>query len=181
VGTAAEDSYRDFVTARWRPLLRTAYLLTGDASRAEDLLQTALARLWLVWPRVHADAPEAYVRKILANTSASWWRRRWHGEVATETLPETASVDDLAGAATARDEMRTALACLTPRQRAVVVLRYAEDLSEQQVADTLGVSVGTVKTLASRGLARLRDNAGLDPKTVATTSTAASLKPEATL
>jgi RNA polymerase sigma-70 factor (ECF subfamily) len=161
VGTTAQDSYRDFVAARWRPLLRTAYLLTGDAGRAEDLLQTALSRLWLVWPRVQGDAPEAYVRKILANTSASWWRRRWHGETPTETLPDLVGLDDLAGAASARDEMRLALAVLTPRQRAVVVLRYAEDMSEQQVAEVLGVSVGTVKTLAFRGLARLRESGAL--------------------
>jgi RNA polymerase sigma-70 factor, ECF subfamily len=161
-GAGDEASYRDFVAARWRPLLRTAYLLTGDAGRAEDLLQTALSRLWLVWGRVCDDAPEAYVRKILANTSASWWRRRWHGEVPTDLLPDRAGSDDIAIGASARDEMRIALAVLTPRQRAVVVLRYAEDLSEQQVADTLGVTVGTVKTLASRGLARLRDTLPLD-------------------
>jgi RNA polymerase sigma-70 factor (sigma-E family) len=158
VGTTAQDSYRDFVAARWRPLLRTAYLLTGDVGRAEDLLQTALGRLWLVWPRVRDDAPEAYVRKILVTTSASWWRRRWHGEKPTEILPDRVGSEDLAGAAAARGEMRVALAALTPRQRAVVVLRYAEDMSERQVAAVLGVSVGTVKTLASRGLARLRDD-----------------------
>jgi RNA polymerase sigma-70 factor (ECF subfamily) len=156
VGTDEQDSYRDFVAVRWRPLLRTAYLLTGDAGRAEDLLQTALARLWLVWPRVRNEAPEAYVRKILANTSASWWRRRWHGELPTEALPDRAGNDDIADAASARDEIRVALAALTPRQRAVIVLRYAEDMSELQVADALGVTVGTVKTLTSRGLARLR-------------------------
>ena len=159
MGIEDDDDYRDFVVARWRPLLRTAYLLTGDAGRAEDLLQTALARLWLVWPRVKNDAPEAYVRKILANTSASWWRRRWHGELPTEHLPERTAGSELADSSAARDEMRVALAVLSPRQRAVVVLRYAEDLSEQQVAEMLGVSVGTVKTLASRGLARLRERA----------------------
>jgi RNA polymerase sigma-70 factor (sigma-E family) len=156
VGISDEDSFRDFVAGRWRPLLRTAYLLTGDAGRAEDLLQTALSRLWLVWPRVREDAPEAYVRKILANTSASWWRRRWHGELPTATLPDQVGGEDPAIATSAREEMRAALSVLTPRQRAVIVLRYAEDMSEQQVAHLLGVNVGTVKTLTSRGLARLR-------------------------
>jgi RNA polymerase sigma-70 factor (sigma-E family) len=151
-----EQRFAEFVAARWRPLLRTAYLLTGDEGRAEDLLQTALARLWLVWPRVRDEAPEAYVRKILANTSASWWRRRWHGERPTEHLPEVPGHDDLAAAAADRDRLRVALRSLPPRQRAVVVLRYAEDLSEKQVADELGISLGTVKTLAARGLARLR-------------------------
>jgi RNA polymerase sigma-70 factor (sigma-E family) len=159
VGTTNEASYREFVAARWRPLLRTSYLLTGDAGRAEDLLQTALARLWIHWSRIAEDNPEAYVRKILANTSASWWRRRWHGEVPTDVLPDRASVDDFTATTGLRDELRASLAILTPRQRAVVVLRYADDLSEQQVADVLGISAGTVKTLASRGLARLRDAA----------------------
>lgn len=152
-----EAGFAEFVAARWRPLLRTAYLLTGDEGRAEDLLQTALSRLWLVWPRVKSEAPEAYVRKILANTSASWWRRRWHGEKPTEQLPERPTTDDVAGAVADRDRLRVALGALTPRQRAVVVLRFAEDLSEKQVAEELGISAGTVKTLASRGLARLRD------------------------
>lgn len=151
-----EAGFASFVAARWRPLLRTAYLLTGDEGRAEDLLQTALAKLWLVWGRVQSEEPEAYVRKILANTSASWWRRRWHGEKPTEIVPEVRGIDDVAAAVADRDELRAALAVLTPRQRAVVVLRYAEDMSEQQVADALGVSVGTVKTLSSRALARLR-------------------------
>ena len=152
-----EREFAEFVAARWRPLLRTAYLLTGDEGRAEDLLQTALSRLWLVWPRVRSEAPEAYVRKILANTSASWWRRRWHGEKPTERMPEHASRDDVANAVAERDRLRVALDALSPRQRTVVVLRFAEDLSEKQVAEELGISLGTVKTLASRGLAKLRD------------------------
>jgi RNA polymerase sigma-70 factor (sigma-E family) len=164
VTDSGEDSFREFVAARWRPLLRTAYLLTGDAGRAEDLLQTALARLWLHWSRVEHGAPEAYVRKILATTSASWWRRRWHGELPTAILPDPVSPDDLADRAAMRDELRVALAALSPRQRAVIVLRYADDLSEQQVAEALGVSVGTVKTLASRGLARLREDRTLTPE-----------------
>jgi len=151
-----EAGFAAFVAARWRPLLRTSYLLTGDEGRAEDLLQTALAKLWLSWGRVNEDAPEAYVRKILANTSASWWRRRWHGEKPTEVIPEVRAGDDIAGAVADRDELRSVLSVLTPRQRAVIVLRYAEDMTEQQVADALGVSVGTVKTLSSRALARLR-------------------------
>lgn len=161
-----QDDFAEFVAARWRPLLRTAYLLTGDEGKAEDLLQTALSRLWLVWPRVKSDAPEAYVRKILANTSASWWRRRWHGERPTDKLPEHSSADDLVGQLADRDRLRAALAQLSARQRAVVVLRYAEDLSEKQVAEELGISLGTVKTLASRGLAKLRDVLPADTEVV---------------
>jgi RNA polymerase sigma-70 factor (sigma-E family) len=161
-----QDGFAEFVTARWRPLLRTAYLLTGDDGKAEDLLQTALSRLWLVWPRVKNEAPEAYVRKILANTSASWWRRRWHGERPTDKLPEHFSADDVAGQIADRDRLRVALDQLSPRQRAVVVLRYAEDLSEKQVAEELGISLGTVKTLASRGLTKLRDVLPADTEVV---------------
>jgi RNA polymerase sigma-70 factor (sigma-E family) len=166
VDVSDEEAFAAFVAARWRPLLRTAYLLTGDEGKAEDLLQTALSRLWLVWSRVKDDAPEAYVRKILANTSASWWRRRWHGERPTETLPEQMATDDVAGSVADRDRLRIALGQLSARQRAVVVLRYAEDLSERQVAEELGISLGTVKTLASRGLAKLRDVLPADTEVV---------------
>jgi RNA polymerase sigma-70 factor (sigma-E family) len=161
-----DEAFAAFVAARWRPLLRTAYLLTGDEGKAEDLLQTALSRLWLVWPRVKDEAPEAYVRKILANTSASWWRRRWHGERPTEKLPDQSTTDDVAGAVADRERLRLALNQLSARQRAVVVLRYAEDMSEKQVADELGISLGTVKTLASRGLAKLRDVLPADSEVV---------------
>src|SRR3954447_13739302 len=155
-----EEAFRDFVAGRWSALLRTAYLLTGDEHRAEDLLQTSLAKLWLVWGRVGAEHPEAYVRRILTTTSTSWWRRRWQGErPMSDDMPEHAAPGDFTDRLADKDDVVSALRALTPRQRADVVLRYAEDLSEADVAEVLGVSVGTVKTLASRGLARLRMNA----------------------
>ncbi|MEU7821773.1 SigE family RNA polymerase sigma factor [Catellatospora sp. NPDC049133] len=150
-------TFDEFVVTRSRHLLRVAYLLTGDHALAEDLLQTALAKSWAAWRRIHGD-PEPYVRRVLANTYNSWWRRRWHGERPTETLPEHAApsphsaVDD-------RDQLRRALARLPRQQKVVLVLRYFEDLSEAEIARTLGISAGSVKTHASKGLAKLR----LDP------------------
>jgi RNA polymerase sigma-70 factor (sigma-E family) len=159
---ADRGEFDEFVVTRSSRLLRTAYLLTRDWALAEDLLQTALAKSWFAWGRL-GDDPEPYVRKVLVNTYASWWRRRWRGETPTESLPEshspdpTTQVDD-------RDELWQALGRLPRRQQAVVVLRYFEDLSEAQTAEVLGVSTGTVKSQASKALARLRlDPALLDP------------------
>src|SRR5262245_43029355 len=146
--------FDEFVAVRSPRLLRTAFLLTSDWALAEDLLQTALAKAWFVWRRVDGG-PEPYVRKILVNTYASWWRRRWQSERPTETLPERASVDQHGGVE-ARDEVWRALGRLPRRQRAVLVLRYFEDLSEVEIAEVLGCSVGTVKSQASRALAKLR-------------------------
>jgi RNA polymerase sigma-70 factor (sigma-E family) len=160
---AHEQAFRDFVAARWPSLLRTATLLTGDSHRAEDLVQTALAKLWLRWGRIGHDAPDAYVRRILVTTSTSWWRRRWRGEQPmSDAMPEKAIVVDFTERVAMHQGLTAALAELSPRQRVVVVLRYADDLPEAQVAELLGVSTGTVKTLASRGLAKLRDVVGVD-------------------
>ena len=153
----ARADFDAFVGARSSALLRTAYLLTRDHALAEDLLQTALAKAWFAWRRIDGD-PEPYVRRILVNTYATWWRRRWHGERATGELPEPAS----GGRPTAQDssdtthDLWTALGRLPRRQRAVVVLRYVEDLSEAETARVLGCSVGNVKSQASRALAKLR-------------------------
>ncbi|WP_224769265.1 SigE family RNA polymerase sigma factor [Nocardioides ochotonae] len=146
--------FDEFVAARSTGLLRTAYLLTHDHALAEDLLQTALAKAWFAWSRIETS-PEAYVRRILVTTYASWWRRRWNGEHATEELPETPGPDASAASDAAHD-LWTAMGRLPRRQRAVVVLRYVEDLSEAQTADLLGCSVGTVKSQASKALAKLR-------------------------
>ena len=146
-----------FVVARSPALLRTAYLLTRDHALAEDLLQTALTRAWFAWDRIDGD-PEPYVRRILVNTYASWWRRKWNGEHATEVLPE-GSRDDFASDSSSSHDLWEALGRLTRRQRAVVVLRYFEDLTEVEAAKALGVSVGTVKSQTSKAMARLR----LDP------------------
>jgi len=153
-------SFAEFVAVRGQALQRTAYLLTSDWALAEDLVQTALARAYPRWNRIVADDPEAYVRRIVVNTWSSWWRRRWRGEVPTEVLPEHAGTDDFASS-DRQAALRTALDGLPKRQRAIVVLRYHEDMSEAQVAHALGVSVGTVKSQASRALAKLRDDAAL--------------------
>jgi len=150
--------FDEFVAARSSRLLRTAYLLTRDHALAEDLLQTALTKSWFAWSRIQGD-PEPYVRKVLVNTFASWWRRRWNGEQAHADLPETPEHDD---ATDARHDLWTAMGRLPRRQRAVVVLRYVEDLSEAETAQVLGVSVGTVKSQASKALAKLR----IDPALV---------------
>jgi len=144
--------FEEFVAARSAALLRTAYLLTRDHALAEDLLQTALTKAYLVWGRVDRDA-EPYVRRILVNTYASWWRRKWNGERPTDELPETPHSDDRAGEA---GDLWDALGRLPRRQRAVVVLRYFEDLTESQTAELLGVSVGTVKSQTSKAFAKLR-------------------------
>ncbi len=146
-----DATFDDFVAARSRALLRTAYLLTHDHALAEDLLQTSLTKAWFAWRRIEGD-PEPYVRKILVNTYASWWRRKWNGEHPTDDLPERAA--SVPGAEPT--DLWQAMARLPRRQRAVVVLRYFEDLTEAQTADLLGCSVGTVKSQCSKALAKLR-------------------------
>lgn len=144
-----------WVAVRSTALLRTAYLLTRDHGLAEDLLQTALTKAWFAWRRIDGD-PEPYVRRILVNTYATWWRRRWNGEHATEELPEPSPTRDETDASDAGHDLWDALGRLPRRQRAVVVLRYYEDLSEAETARLLGCSVGNVKSQASRALAKLR-------------------------
>jgi RNA polymerase sigma-70 factor (sigma-E family) len=158
---ADEAEFDAFVVARSQALLRTAYLLTQDEGLAEDLLQTALTKSWFAWRRIEGP-PEAYVRRVLVTTSASWWRRRWTGERPTETLPESADAsDDGAG----DQDLWDALGHLPPRQRAVIVLRYLEDRTEVETAELLDCSVGTVKSQASKALAKLRLDAALQPVT----------------
>ncbi len=146
-----EATFDDFVAARSRALLRTAYLLTHDHALAEDLLQTSLAKAWFAWKRIDGN-PEPYVRRILVNTYASWWRRKWNGEHPTEDLPERVAEEPGAEPT----DLWRAMERLPRRQRAVVVLRYFEDLTEVQTAELLGCSVGTVKSQCSKALAKLR-------------------------
>lgn len=151
-----EREFREFVSARSPALLRTAYLLVGDWANAEDLVQVALTKTYLAWRRLnHIEAVEAYVRRVLVNTANSWWRRRWHRERPSAELPERA-VPDGSGRYSDRDVLLRHLRALPVRQRAVLVLRYYEDMSEAEAARVLGVSVGTVKSQSSRGLATLR-------------------------
>lgn len=152
---AGREDFTEFVVARQAALLRTAYLLTGHRQDAEDLVQAALVRAVPHWDRLTGE-PEAYVRRIIAREHVSRWRRRRWREVSTDVLPE---VPHAAASGVDHDEvlaLRAALATLSPRQRAVVVLRYYEDLTEAQTADALGISVGTVKSHAKDALARLR-------------------------
>jgi RNA polymerase sigma-70 factor (sigma-E family) len=157
---ADESEFDAFVVARSPALLRTAYLLTHDEGLAEDLLQTALTKSWFAWRRIEGP-PEAYVRRVLVTTSASWWRRRWTGERATETLPENAAPDSSEGSGD--QDLWDAISHLPRRQRAVVVLRYLEDRTEVETAELLDCSVGTVKSQCSKALAKLRIDAALQP------------------
>jgi RNA polymerase sigma-70 factor (sigma-E family) len=155
-----DASFESFVAARSRHLLHAAHLLTGDRHRAEDLLQTALTRAYLRWDRIDSDDPEGYVRRTMVNAHTDWWRRKPWREQATDELPERPAAD-VAGSYDERDAVLSALATLTPRQRSVVVLRYYEGLSEAEIAATLGCSAGTVKSAASRAMAKLRVHPGL--------------------
>ncbi|MFF5244176.1 SigE family RNA polymerase sigma factor [Streptosporangium sp. NPDC000095] len=145
--------YQDFVLARSDRLLRTAYLLTHDWSLAEDLLQESLAKAWFAWPTV--EEPEAYVRKVLVNTYTSWWRRRWRREVPRDDFPDAPTAEGLSGLVE-REALWQAVRRLPARQRAVVVLRFYEDLSVAEVARLLGCELGTVKSQTAKALAKLR-------------------------
>lgn len=163
-----DAEFTAYLHARQPTLLRTAYLLTGDRHQAEDVLQTALAKLYLSWDRVHQrNAVDAYVRRILVNENISSWRRGWRRrEVVAERLPEPSATedryDDGTGAA-----LWQVVQTLPAKARAVVVLRYYEQLSEAEVADVLGISTGTVKSQCHRALATLRERVPghLDPAT----------------
>jgi RNA polymerase sigma-70 factor (sigma-E family) len=159
----AEREFREYVASRQAVLFRAALLLTGHREDAEDLLQAALSRLALHWEDV-AGSADAYVRKILYHQQVGRWRRRGR-EYAVEALPEPAAAPDPADQTSLRVTLATVLRQLTPRQRAVLVLRFYEDLPEAQVAEILGCSVGTVRSMTSRTLARVR---ALAPELVAT-------------
>ncbi|WP_203918851.1 SigE family RNA polymerase sigma factor [Rugosimonospora africana] len=151
----AEQSFEEFVRARTAALSRVAYLLTGDHHLAEDLVQQALLRVAGRWPTLVARGdPDAYVRRVMYNQRISWWRRREPPTVRHEVPQEAAP--DPGDAVVAAVAVRQALARLGPRQRAVLILRYFEDLTEARTAEILGISVGTVKSQARDGLARLR-------------------------
>ena len=148
-------SVEEFIDQNSRLLLRSAWLLTGNWASAEDLVQTSLLQSWLHWDEIKADTPDFYVRRVLMNTFLSGQRRRWTRERPTAGLPDRPGTDELTSS-----ELRVviwrALSGLPARQRAVVVLRYFNDLTEAQTAEALQCSVGTVKSQASRALARLR-------------------------
>jgi len=172
MGATTQRADRDadfsaYLAARQPALLRTAYLLTGSRADAEDLLQTSMAKLYLAWDRVRErEAVDAYARRIMVNEHNSLWRRAWkRQEIAVDEVPEREAHEDR------YDDGRDAalwsfVQSLPRRQRAIVVLRYYEELSEAETADVLGISVGTVKSQCSRALAALRARApqSLDPR-----------------
>jgi RNA polymerase sigma-70 factor (sigma-E family) len=164
-------SFSSYVRARGPVLLRTARSLTANPCDAEDLLQTALTKTYVAWERIEDHrALDGYVRRALVNTRTSQWRKRKVDEFACEELPEPSStgstappVQDPAEQQVLHDAMWRAVMKLPDRQRAMVVLRYYEDLSEVQTAEVLGVSVGTVKSAVSRALGKLREDPELTP------------------
>ncbi|MBZ9645705.1 MULTISPECIES: SigE family RNA polymerase sigma factor [unclassified Streptomyces] len=159
---ATYPSFSSYVRARQPVLLRTARSLTANPSDAEDLLQTALTKTYVAWERIEDHrALDGYVRRALLNTRTSQWRKRKVDEFACDELPEPEPVpggDDPAEQQALHDAMWRAIMRLPARQRAMVVLRYYEDLSEAQTAEVLGVSVGTVKSAVSRALGKLRED-----------------------
>jgi RNA polymerase sigma-70 factor (sigma-E family) len=160
---ATEDdvAFRDYVQAREPALLRAAITLTGNRSDAEDLVQAALAKTYLSWSKINdRGALDAYVRRAMVNTHISWWRRRKLEEFPTDELPDQA-VADHARESDMAEVVRRALDRLPQRMRAAVMLRYFEDMTEPEIAATLGISLGTVKSTVSRAVARLRIDAEL--------------------
>lgn len=158
MGAPSHDEFHDFVAARRPTLLRAAMLL--NPADAEDLLQSALAKTYLSWERINDHgALDGYVRRVMVNINISWWRRRRLDEYPTDELPDL-PVADHSRRSELHDSLERLLCRLPARQRAAVVLRYYEDLSETEIAETLGVSVGTVKSTVSRAMARLREEAG---------------------
>ncbi|MFD5569646.1 SigE family RNA polymerase sigma factor [Streptomyces cadmiisoli] len=159
---AAYPSFSSYVRARGPVLLRTARSLTANPCDAEDLLQTALTKTYVAWERIEDHrALDGYVRRALLNTRTSQWRKRKVDEFACDELPEpdpVAAADDPAEHQALHDAMWRAIMRLPARQRAMVVLRYYEDLSEAQTAEVLDVSVGTVKSAVSRALGKLRED-----------------------
>ena len=151
-----DQDFAEFVGARWSSLYRLAYLLAASPSGAEDLLQTSLEKAYVNWGRISVmEFPEAYVRRIITTTLVSSRRRAWIRERPTETLPE--SGDESAEIGALDRSLLWPLVCALPeRQRAVIVLRYYEDLSEVQIAQVMGCAPGTVKSQASAAMRALR-------------------------
>jgi RNA polymerase sigma-70 factor (sigma-E family) len=153
---AADDEFDQFVRTRTHALLRSAYLLTGDQQLAEDLVQSALAKTHQSWKRLtDTGNAESYTRRTMYHLQVSWWRRRRVAEVMPERMPDRPR-DDHAGVVSLRLALRAALEQLSARQRAVLILRFFEDRTEREVADLLGIRLGTVKSQTARALARLR-------------------------
>jgi RNA polymerase sigma-70 factor (sigma-E family) len=162
-GVAGSLDFADFVRQRSAPMLRSAWLLTGgDWALAEDLAQAAFSQVWRHWTRVSVmEAPEAYTHKAMLNTFLSWRRRRWTAEISTDRFVVPPAITGGFATVDSREVLRHGLRQLTAKQRAVITLRYFEDRSEAETAVIMGCSVGTVKSQASRAIAKLREHPGL--------------------
>lgn len=157
----SEPEFRDYVRTRRRALLRTAFMLTRNEADAEDLVQSALAKTFLAASRIEdRSALDGYVRRAIVNTHISWWRRRGVTELPTDELPDEA-VADHAVISDLQETLRRAVDRLPDRMRAAVMLRYYDDRSEAEVAEILGISLGTVKSTVARAVAKLRIDADL--------------------
>jgi RNA polymerase sigma-70 factor (sigma-E family) len=154
---AGDDEFADFVAAALPRLLRFAHVLTGHPHSAEDLVQTALGRSLRAWRLHRIDDPNAFVRKVMVNSYATWYRRQGIREIVTASPAGKTITEDASAQVDDRDAVWRALLTLTPRQRAVIVLRYYEDLSELEIAAVMGTSPGTVKSQSARALRRLAD------------------------
>ena len=150
--------FEEYARARAAPLLRFAYLIARDRHLAEDLVQEALSKAHRSWHRIERiDNPDLYVRRIVVNQLLSWRRRRsWFAELTVAELPEGWTNSDVATEVVQRDAVWSMLAGLPPRQRAVIVLRFYEQLPDWDIAQVLGCSEATVRSHASKALARLR-------------------------
>jgi RNA polymerase sigma-70 factor (sigma-E family) len=153
----SDEEFAAFVTAALPRLLRFGHLLTGDPATAEDLVQTALGRSWRAWKLHSIDDPQAFVRKVMVNSYASWYRRKATGEMVTANPAADAVTADEAARVDDRDAIWRALLTLSPKQRTVIVLRYYEELTESEIAAVMGTTTGTVKSHAVRALRRLAD------------------------
>jgi RNA polymerase sigma-70 factor (sigma-E family) len=156
------SDFSELVSTRSSALFRTAYLVVGDHQIAQDLLQEALVKAFVAWPRLRdVRKAEAYVRRTVVTTAISWGRRRSFNERPEDVLPD-AGVEDQTERLATQNAVWEVLLDLPPRQRAAVVLRYYEDLSEAQTAELMGCSVGTVKSQVSAALTKLRERVGSD-------------------
>ena len=158
---AQEHDFNEFVLARQQRMLRTAYLLCGDWHLAQDLTQNALAKVYVEWARIQrVDSVDAYVHRMLFRTYIDTYRRRRKQEILSAAVPDVADVDSEAGRGDVRLVLLAALAKVTPRYRAVLVLRFWEDRSITEAAAALGISEGSVKSHSHRGLHQLRSVLG---------------------
>jgi RNA polymerase sigma-70 factor (sigma-E family) len=155
------SEFAELVEARSTALLRLAYAVVGDHQLAQDLLQEALVKVYVAWPRLRdASAAEAYARRTIVTTAISWRRRRSFHEPPTEVVPDSAGDADQSDRLATHDVLWEQVRRLPPRQRTALVLRYYEDLSEAETADLMGCSTGTVKSQLSAALSKLRERVG---------------------